>query len=285
MIPTTFAYERAESVEDAIRLLEAANGEAKLLAGGHSLLPLLKLRLTSTEKLIDIGHIASLRGVKKVEDRLVIGALTTHARVASHPLVREHLPALAEAASEIGDLQVRNRGTIGGNLAHADMASDLPAIALAFDAQFEVMTKDGSVVLGVDDWFLGPMMTALPAHSVLTSISFKLPPLGSKSVYHKFPHPASGYAVVGVAACASRDADGNVNFVRIALTGAGDLPFRARAAEDALLGQSPGPEALRAASMLAGDDGEMAGDLFASDEYRRHLCSVHARRALERVFA
>jgi len=285
VIPTTFAYERANSVEEAIRLLEASNGEAKLLAGGHSLIPMLKLRLTSMGKLIDIGHIPTLRGVRKVGDRLVVGALTTHAQVASDALVREHLPALAEAASQIGDLQVRNRGTIGGNLAHADMASDLPAIAIAFDAAFEVMTRDGIETLQVEDWFLGPMMTALPENSVLTSVSFQLPPEGSRSVYEKYAHPASGYAVVGVAASATVDASGVVTDVRVALTGAADLPYRARSVEDALRGCAATTETVQAAALLAADEGVMAGDLFASEEYRRHLCTVYTKRALQRVLA
>lgn len=283
MIPSTFAYDRAESVAEAIEKLQSAGGDGKLLAGGHSLLPLMKLRLTSPAKLIDIGRIAELHGIAQVGDAIAIGALTTHAAVASSTLVKEKLPVLAQAASQIGDIQVRNRGTVGGNLAHADMASDLPAVALALDAEFAVATPDGNEVIGVEDFFIGPMVTALPEYSMVTNVKFKLPPAGAMQVYEKVPHPASGYAVVGVAAVVAVAADQTVNYVRVGMTGAADVAYRAKAVEDALMGHAFTEAAIDEAAKFAAVDGSIAGDLYASEEYRRNLCVVHTARALKRL--
>lgn len=284
MIPNAFAYERATSVDEAVRMLASAGGDAKVLAGGHSLLPLMKLRLSAPARLIDIGRIAELRGVRETGNAIVIGALTTHFQLASHPLVRKHLSVLAEAASQIGDLQVRNRGTIGGNFAHADMASDLPAVAFALETEFHVATPDGEQVISAENFFIGPLITAMPEYGLLTSISFAIPPVHCKSVYQKVPHPASGYAVVGVAAVAGTDEDGRVNYLRVGITGAGDVAYRARAVEDVLLGGEPSEDLIREAASHAADDGSIAGDVFASEVYRRHLCSVNTAKALRRLF-
>ncbi|MBX6353487.1 MAG: xanthine dehydrogenase family protein subunit M [Thermoflavifilum sp.] len=284
MIPSAFAYERVQTVEQAVRALQANPG-AKLLAGGHSLIPLMKMRLATPTRLVDISGIRELRGVWKKDDRLVIGALTTHREIATDRVVRTHLPALAEAASRVGDLQVRNRGTIGGNLAHADPSSDLPAVALAFDAVFDVLGPEGMQTVPIDGYFLGPLVTALPENSVITAVSLKLPPSGTRSTYVKYPHPASGYAVVGVAAAARVEPDGVIDFVRVAVTGAGDVPYRAQAVEDALLGQHVSDDLIREAAAHAADDGSISGDLFASEAYRRHLCSVYVERALRKVLS
>lgn len=283
MIPSAFAYERAESVQHAIQLLLESGGEAKLLAGGHSLLPLLKLRLTAPAKLVDIGRIQELQGIARVGNKIVVGALTTHAVIAHDPLIRETLPVLAEAAGQIGDLQVRNRGTIGGNLAHADMASDLPAVALALDAELAVATQEGQEVMSIGDFFFGPMTTALPENALLTGVSFAIPPAGARGVYEKFAHPASGYAVVGVAAVVGTDGRGRVNHVRVGVTGAGDVPYRAQAVEEQLLGETLTASLVAKASQKAADDGSISEDLFASEEYRRHLSSVLVERALTRL--
>ncbi|HZG14110.1 MAG TPA: xanthine dehydrogenase family protein subunit M [Candidatus Bathyarchaeia archaeon] len=280
MIPNHFSYVRAESIDEAIRLLGESNGEGKLLAGGHSLIPLMKFRLTTPGTLIDIGHLSELRGVRKAENRLVIGALTTHREVHSDPLVQEHIPVLAKAAGQIGDMQVRNRGTIGGNLAHADPAADLPAVALALEAMLEVQGESGAELVPVDGFFLGPLVTALPETSLLTSVSFLIPPSHAKSTYLKYAHPASGYAVVGVCAIAAKDPDGAVEFIRIAINGAADVAYRCTAVEQKLQGQLPTEELLREAALLAADDGDIGSDHFASEEYRRHLCSIYAERAL-----
>jgi carbon-monoxide dehydrogenase medium subunit len=284
VIPSAFAYQRVTSVEQAVRALQEDSG-AKLVAGGHSLIPLMKMRLASPTKLIDISGIRELRGVWKKDDRLVVGALATHRQIATDRMVRTHLPALAEAAAQIGDLQVRNRGTVGGNLAHADPSSDLPAIALAFDASFDVIGPEGMQTVPIDGYFLGPLVTALPESSVITAVSFQLPPAGARSTYLKFPHPASGYAVVGVAAAARVEPDGVIDFVRVAITGAGDVPYRATAVEEALLGQHVSDEVIRRAAAHATDDASISGDLFASEAYRRHLCTVYTERALRKVLS
>lgn len=283
MIPSTFEYTRAGSVEEALRLLEEAGGEAKLLAGGHSLLPMMKMRLTSPGKLIDIGQLGELRGIRREGDRLVVGALTTHRQVASDSLVREHIPVLAEAAARIGDLQVRNRGTVGGNLAHADPASDLPAVAFALEAELEVQSPDGKQTFSADEFFLGPLITALPENGLLTSVSFALPPEGAKSTYVKYLHPASGYAVVGVAAVVGTGEDGTVNFARIGVTGASDTAYRAEEVEQALLGKKLTEEVIREAAALVAEGREMNEDLFASGDYRRHLLQVYTARALRKL--
>ena len=285
MIPSTFEYERVSTVAEAIERLQAAGGEAKLLAGGHSLLPMMKLRLSSPAKLIDISSVQELHGIVREPDGLVVGALTTHAQVASSPMVREHLPALAQAASKVGDLQVRNRGTLGGNLSHADMASDLPAVALAYEAEIYVITMDSEETLQAEEFFLGPLMTAMPENSVMRSVKFRTPPSGSKSVYEKVPHPASGYAVVGIAAVVAVNEDNVVTHARIGITGAADVAYRARGVEDALIGKAFTEEAIQSAAVYASDDGMIAGDLYASEAYRRQLCKVHTARALRKLLA
>lgn len=283
MIPSTFSYVQAHSVEEAIRLLQESDGEGKLLAGGHSLVPLLKFRLTTPGTLIDIGEIPELRGVRKEGNRIIIGAMTTYRQVLSDPLVAQHLPVLAQAIGQIGDIQIRNRGTIGGNIAHADPAADLPGVALALDAMLEIQGEDGAELVEADGFFLGPLVTALPETSLLTSVSFLIPPEGARSTYLKYAHPASGYAVVGVCAIAALDPDGVVSTIRVAVNGAGDVAYRARSVEDKLLGHAPTAERIRQAASLAADDGEMGSDQFASEEYRRHLCCVYTQRALEAI--
>ncbi len=282
MIPSAFAYERASSIREAIELLRASGGEGKLIAGGHSLLPMMKLRLTSPDTLIDIAGVEGLRAVRVTGDRLTVGALLTHDQIMTNPLVREKLPILAETASQIGDLQVRNRGTIGGNLAHADPASDLPAVALALDANLQVVSVEGSETYAAEDFFLGPLITALPENSMLTGVSFAIPPAHTRGVYEKFAHPASGYAVVGVAAVIGVN-QGQVNYIRVAITGAGDVPYRAHDVENTLLGRPLTPATISDAAKLAAEDGVMADDLFASAQYRAHLCSVYVKKALLRA--
>lgn len=283
MIPSTFSYVQAQSVREAIQLLQESNGEGKLLAGGHSLVPLLKFRLTTPGTLIDIGSVEELRGVRKEENRIVVGALTSYKQILRDPTVSEHLPVLAEAVRQIGDIQIRNRGTIGGNLAHADPAADIPGVALALEALLEIQGEDGAELVEADGFFLGPLVTALPETSILTSVSFLIPPDGAKSTYLKYAHPASGYAVVGVCAIAATDPDGLISYIRIGINGAGDIAYRARSVEDKLLGHSPTPERIREAAAMAAEEGEMGSDHFASAEYRKHLCTVYTERALRSI--
>ncbi|CAM3222057.1 xanthine dehydrogenase family protein subunit M [Brevibacillus invocatus] len=283
MIPSTFSYVQAQSVREAIQLLQESNGEGKLLAGGHSLVPLLKFRLTTPGTLIDIGSVEELRGVGKEENRIVVGALTSYKQILRDPTVSEHLPVLAEAVRQIGDIQIRNRGTIGGNLAHADPAADIPGVALALEALLEIQGEDGAELVEADGFFLGPLVTALPETSILTSVSFLIPPDGAKSTYLKYAHPASGYAVVGVCAIAATDPDGLISYIRIGINGAGDIAYRARSVEDKLLGHSPTPDRIREAAAMAAEEGEMGSDHFASAEYRKHLCTVYTERALRSI--
>ncbi|WP_400163622.1 FAD binding domain-containing protein [Brevibacillus sp. TJ4] len=283
MIPSAFSYVQASSVQEAIRLLKESNGEGKVIAGGHSLIPLLKFRLTTPGTLVDIGQVAELRGVRKEGNRLVIGALTTYRQIVSDPLVAEHLPVLAQAVRQIGDIQVRNRGTIGGNLAHADPAADLPGVALALDAMLEIQGEDGAEAVEAESFFLGPLITALAETSLLTAVSFLLPPPGTKSTYLKYAHPASGYAVAGVCALAAADAHGRISYVRVGINGVGDMAYRARSVEEKLLGQIPTADLIAEAALLAAEDAEMGSDMFASAEYRRHLSEVYTQKALQQV--
>lgn len=279
MIARAFEYTQASSVEEALRLLRE-EGDVKLIAGGQSLLPLMKLRLAMPRRLVDIGRLTALRGVRREGGRIVVGALTTHAVVAQNPLLREVLPLLSQAAGGIGDMQVRNRGTIGGSLVHGDGAADLAAAVLALDATLEVTSADGSSSRPADGFFLGPMLTALPQGAVLTAVSFPEPPDGARQTYRKVAHPASGYAVVGIAALLAMGLDGTVQQARFAVTGAGEAPFRASAVESTLLGRKPTPDLVAEAASHAGDGVEFVGDIYASAEYRRRLAEVHMRRAI-----
>lgn len=283
MMPKAFAYRRAGSVTQALEMLQEAGPGARLIAGGHSLLPLMKLRLSTPDTLVDIGRIAGLKGLRVEDGRLVVGALTTHHEVATSAEARELLPALVQAAAHIGDPQVRSIGTVGGNLAHADPASDLPAVALAYDAEIRFAAADRTSAIPAADFFLGPLMTALPEAAVLTAVAFTVPPSGSRATYLKVAHPASGYAVVGVAAVVAQGPSGVVQHVRIAVTGAGATPYRAQAAEERLLGAVPAAQSIRAAAAEAAADAGITGDIYASETYRRHLVSVTVMRALSAV--
>lgn len=284
MIPSKFDYVRVNSIEEAVQNLKANNGEGKLLAGGHSLVPLLKFRLSEPGTLIDISRIAELKGVRKEGNRIVIGALATHNEVANDPNVKKFVPVLADTVRQIGDMQVRNRGTIGGNIAHADPAADLPAAAFVLDAEVHFHGENGPETMDIESFIVGPLITMLPENSVLTSVSFAIPPNHTNSTYLKFYHHASGYPVIGVAVVAGIDDHGVVDYIRVGITGVGDVPYRATAVEDKLIGQAISEALIKEAAMLAADDGEMASDLFASEEYRKQLCKVYTERALNCVF-
>ena len=281
MISTPFDYRSATTLEEAVRLLQASP-EAKVLAGGHSLLPLMKLGLAQPTTLVDIGRIAALRGIK-VDGEIAIGALATHQAVADHPRVRERLAALAEAAAAVGDVQVRGRGTIGGSLAHADSAADEPAAVLAFDATLRAVGPKGERLIPARDFFTGTFETALRAGEILAEVRFPAPPARSGSAYAKFPHPASRFAVVGVAAVVTLGKDGTVERAAIGVTGAAAAPFRAAAAEKALVGTKGDAAAITSAAAKTAEGVKALADLVASSEFRRHLLVVYAKRALERA--
>ena len=280
MYAADFDYYRAGSVAEAGDLLKKHPG-AKLLAGGHSLIPLLKLRLAAPPALIDIGRIAELKGVTVRDGTVRIGALTTHAELAASAALREHCPALAEAAAQVGDPAVRNRGTIGGNVAHADPASDLPTVLTALNARFAVTGPGGSRAVDVNGFFKGMMATALGEQDLLIAIDVPARVKGQGMAYVKFSHPASRYAVLGVAATLSL-AGGKCAAAAVALGGLVPRPARAAAVEKALGGQTLSGETIaKAASQVSRDLGaDILGDIYASAEYRLAVAPVWVKRAL-----
>lgn len=284
MIAYDFDHQRPLTVEEAVALLGRAK-DAKVLAGGHSLIPLMKLGLAQPAMLVDIGRIAALREIRATDGEVAVGALATHQQVAEHETLRERLAALAEAAGSVGDLQVRARGTIGGSLAHADPAADEPAPTLAFEATLRAVGPKGDRRIAARDFFKGTFETALAPDEILVEIRFPLPPARTGSAYEKSPHPASRFAVVGVAAVVTLGTDGTVGRAAVAVTGASATPFRAAAAERALQGTKADAAAIAKAATQAAERVTALSDLAASSEFRRHLITVHARRAIERAVA
>ncbi|HET9070657.1 MAG TPA: xanthine dehydrogenase family protein subunit M [Acidimicrobiales bacterium] len=269
MIPAPFEYQRAGSVDDALRLLGEGGEDAKLLAGGHSLLPLMKLRLAAPTLLVDIGRLRDLSYVRDGGDSLAVGALTRHRDVETDPLVREHAPILAHVAGQVGDPQVRHRGTIGGSIAHGDPASDLPAAALALGASFKAVGPGGERSIPAADFFQGFLETALQPGEILTEIVVPKA-TGAGWSFQKFNRRAQDWAIVGVAAV--RNGSTGIGLVNM-----GSTPLRAQAVEEALAGGASAEEA----AAHAADGLEPPADLNASPEYRAHLARVLVRRALE----
>ena len=285
MFPASFGYVAAHSVEEALQLLSQHGEDAKLLAGGHSLIPAMKLRLSSPHTLIDLGTVPGLCGVRLDGDILVIGALTVHADVASSELVQRHLPGLVDAASVIGDLQVRNRGTIGGSVAHADPGADFPVILTALNASFVLQSSSGSRTVAADDFFIDFYATAMKPNEVLTEIRVPLPVAGSGTAYVKLPHPASGYVVVSAGVLITRQASGLCALARVVLGGLGSGPIRAAATETELQGKRLTPEVIAAAAAKAAEKTDPDGDTYASADYKRHVATVYARQAIEAAVA
>ena len=285
MFPASFGYFAARSLEEALELLTKHGDDAKLLAGGHSLIPAMKLRLASPRYLIDLGHVPGLSGVRIDGETLAIGALTVHADVATLELVRQRLPGLAEAAAVIGDVQVRNRGTIGGSVAHADPAADFPVILTALNASFVLQSASGKRTVAAEDFFIDFYTTALKPNEVLTEIRVPLPPAGAGTAYAKLAHPASGYVVVSAGTLVVRDASGRCASARVAMGGLGSGPRRAAATEAALKGQPLTPEVIAAAAAKAAEGANPDDDLYASADYKRHMATVYARRAIEKATA
>jgi carbon-monoxide dehydrogenase medium subunit len=282
MIPASFEYAAPSSVDEAIQLLQQHGDEAKVLAGGHSLIPLLKLRLTETGVLIDIGNIAELRGVRQRDGGVAIGALTTHSSVGSDSALGA-LAALQEAAQSVGDVQVRNRGTIGGSLAHADPGADIPAAILALDAEIALKGPNGERTVAAGDFFQGLLTTDVNPDELLTEVRVKNLPGRTGSAYTKFPNPASGYAVVGVAAVVTLAEDGAVTDARVAITGAGDRAVRATGVEDAIKGKKLDADTIAAAASHAAEGIDALDDIHASAQYREELTRVYTKRALQKA--
>lgn len=282
MNPAAFEFHRASSVDEAIGLLREHGEGAKLLAGGHSLLPVMKLRLAEPAHLIDISHLGDegLRGVRVEGGTLRIGALTTHQQVESAPLLQARCPLLAETAGRVGDRQVRNRGTIGGALAHADAAADYPAAVLALEAEMVARGPRGERTIAAADFFAGFLTTALAADEVL--IEIRVPASGPRTgaSYQKLANQASGYALVGVAALISLNEDGTCGAVRVGITGAADTPRRATATEEALKGGMLDEATIGTAAERATDGLDPLDDLHAPADYRLRVTRGLTRRAL-----
>ena len=278
MIPARFDYDVAESVEHAVELLGAGGGETKLLAGGQSLIPALKLRIARPAKLVDLGRLTDLAYVKDGGTHVAIGAMTRHATVAADALLAEHCPIVSYTAAQIGDPQVRHRGTIGGTLSHGDPASDMPAVVLALGADLVAHGKDGERVIPATEFFTGVFETALQPDEVLVEV--RVPKLGASTgwAYAKAHRRAQDWATVGVVALVHRD-NGNVAGASIGLVNMGGTPLRAKAAEDALAGGASVADAAAAVT----EGAEPPSDLSGSSEYRAHLARVMARRALEQA--
>jgi len=278
--PAAFDYHRAGTVQEAIALLQQHGDGAKLLAGGHSLLPVLKLRLSEPDHLIDIGGISDLRGVRRDGDTLRIGALTTHNAIEQDAVLREQCPLLVETAAKVGDRQVRNRGTIGGALAHADAAADYPAAILALDAEMIAHGPNGERTIAAADYFVAFLTTALEPDEVLTEIRLPVAAPKTGTSYQKLANQASGYAIVGVAAVVTLNGNGDGGEVRIGITGTGERAIRATAVEQALAGTALDEAAIRAASERAGEGIEPLDDLHAGANYRLGVTRGLTRRAL-----
>ena len=282
MISTAFEYSRATSLDDALAKLQASNGEGKLLAGGHSLVPLMKLRLSEPKTLIDIARIPGLAGIRKKDDKIEIGAGTVHHDVATSALLRDACPVLAETAAEIGDPQVRNRGTLGGSLAHADPAADYPAVMLALDAEIHIKGSKGWRVVKAHDFFQGMFTVDLAPNEIIAGVQFV--PVKA-AAYAKLHQRASHFAIVGVAA-ALDVSKGMIQSARIGLTGASSHATRLTDVEEALAGKALSRGTIEAASKLAGAKLEdVNSDIHASEEYRRAMIPVFTERALERALA
>jgi aerobic carbon-monoxide dehydrogenase medium subunit len=280
MIPAQFDYATPATLSEALSLLAEHADDAKILAGGHSLIPAMKLRLAMPQMLIDIGRIKDLAYINEADSQIRIGAMTTHYQIESSARLKEICPVLPTAAATIGDVQVRNKGTIGGSLAHADPAADWPAVMLALKAEIVVVGANGERLISADDFFVDLLTTALEAGEILREIRIPVPSGNYGQAYVKAAQPASGFAVVGVAAHIIRDGDGKCESASIGITGVASKAYRASAVESALSATTLDEQTIASAAAHAADGIELNGDLYASADYRRHLVQVYTRRAI-----
>jgi carbon-monoxide dehydrogenase medium subunit len=279
MTTSTFEYHTPASVAEALELLASHGDGAKLLAGGHSLVPIMKLRLAEPEVLIDLSHIPGLSGITEADGGLAIGPMTTYYELMTSDLVGEKAPVLGEAAGLVADVQVRNRGTIGGSVAHADPAGDMPGVLVALGARFEATSPGGTRSIEADDMFVDLLTTALEPNEILTSIFVPTTPVAA---YEKFANKASRYAIVGVCAVLTVEG-GKCTSASIGVTGTGPTAVRASASEAALVGSSLDADSIKAAASVAADGIDALSDVHASDEYRIHLTMVAAQRAITKA--
>ncbi len=284
MIPGAFDYFAPHSLEEVFELLAEHGDDAKLLAGGHSLLPLMKLRLAAPRVLVDLGRIGDLAYVREEGDEVVIGAMTTHSAIEHSALLRRRAPLLAETATEIGDVQVRNRGTLGGSLVHADPAADYPAAVLALEAQFTLASRAGTRSVAASDFFVDLLTTAIQPGEILTEIRFAADSARTGSAYRKLHQPASGFALVGVAARVRLDGKGKCEAAIVGVTGVASKAYRAAQVEKTLLGKAANEKVIAQAAAKAAAGAEPLSDLHASARYRKAMAEVLARRALTEAF-
>lgn len=282
MIPESFDYQRASSVSEAISLLQQHGEDAKIVAGGHSLVPTMKLRLATPGTLIDIGGISELKYINDKGDYLAIGAGATHWMIESSDLIQKKAPGLSQAAAQVGDVQVRNRGTIGGVLAHSDPQADYPGVVLALDATLVVQGPRGERTIAVSDYFTGLWETALGDDELLTEVRIPTDSANANSCYLKFPQPASRYPYVGCAVAMDSSA-GSCSDIRVGFSGVGETAFRDSGIEDALRGNTLNESAIASASAKAADGRSVLSDVFVSEEYRRAMAQVYVKRALTQL--
>lgn len=283
MKPAPFEYVAAESVEEALAALQQNNPDGKILAGGQSLLPLLNFRLTKPKILVDLNGISGLDGIRETPGGLAIGAMTRQSKVEHSPLVRERCPLLAEAIRYIGHVAIRHRGTIGGSLAHADPAAELPALALALDAKFAIAGRGSDRIISAEEFFLDFLTTALASDEILRQIVF--PVIGPSSGYalEEIARRHGDFAIAGVVVIVDLDDAGKIAEAHIALFGLAPTPVRARQAERALVGREPDDSAMLDAAALLEEVLEPPGDIRASSVYRKHAAAVLLSRALKRA--
>jgi carbon-monoxide dehydrogenase medium subunit len=279
MIPAAFAYARPTTIDEALQAVASGGEDVKIMAGGQSLIPVMRLRLAAPETVVDLMKVAELRGVREEEDAIVIGAMTTHSDVLSDPLIARYAPLIAEATETVADRQVRHRGTFGGALAHADPAGDLPAVALALEAEFVIAGLTGRRTVPAADFFVDYLTTALEEGELLVEI--RIPKLhGTWGMhYEKFNRVAQAWSIVAVAALVRRE-EGRIAEARIGLTNMGPTPLRAHAVEAALAGVDASREAVAAAAEHAAEGTSPSSDLNAQADYRQHLATVLTRRAV-----
>jgi carbon-monoxide dehydrogenase medium subunit len=283
MIPAPFDYVAPTTLNEAVGLLTQHQDDAKILAGGHSLIPAMKLRLAQPALLIDIGRIKDLAYINEDNGQISIGAMTTHYQLESNARLKEICPLLPECAASIGDVQVRNRGTIGGSLAHADPAADWPAAILALDAELVAVSVQGERTIRASDFFVDMLTSALEPNEILREIRLRLPQEHTGQAYVKVAQPASGFAVVGVAVQLARGDDGRCSSASVGITGVAAKAYRASAVENALMGNALDEQAIAGASAHAAGNVDANADLYASADYRRHLAQVHTRRAIQKA--
>jgi carbon-monoxide dehydrogenase medium subunit len=277
MIPQNFEYSAPANLQEALGLLRGEN--VKVLAGGMSLIPLMKLRLAAPEQLVDLGRIPDLNTIREDKGTLRVGATTTHYQVESSALVRSRCPLLVEAASHIGDIQVRNMGTIGGSIAHADPAADYPASLLALEAKVILVSAKSQREVPIDQFFVDTFTTELQPGEIIREVVVPIEDQSTGTSYQKMVQPASGFALVGVAARVRKSA-GKVALARVGVTGLSGKPYRATAVEKALEGSAGGASDVQKAAALVADGVDANSDLHASADYRKHLARVYTMRAL-----